>query len=171
MNALQRHFVATNLTVGTLYQFKVSAINFNGPSALSNALSVHACVLPGPASAPERIAGDRTSISLAWQAPTDDGGCGVEGYQLMRDQGLGLNDPITVEVAAADINGRPTLTEHQVVLTASETGKPIRFQLITHNAEGSSESAIIQHIIAAPPSKPAGLVTSRYAETPYLTLQ
>lgn len=89
----------------------------------------------------------------------------------MRDQGLGLNDAITNEVDPTDINDRPTLTQHQVELTAAETGKPIRFQLITHNAEGSSNSEIIQHIIAAPPSKPSGLVTHRYAETPYLTLQ
>jgi hypothetical protein len=65
-NALQRHHTATNLTVGTLYQFKVVALNFNGASAASPLLSVHACVAPGPPSAVQRVTGDRTSISLAW---------------------------------------------------------------------------------------------------------
>ena len=65
-NALKRHFVAANLTIGTLYQFKVSTINFNGPSELSNALSVHACLVPGPASAPVRVTGIRDAIDLAW---------------------------------------------------------------------------------------------------------
>ena len=88
----------------------------------------------------------------------------------MRDAGAGLDDSITVEVDAADINGRPALREHRVQLTSSETGLPIRFQLIGHNVEGSATSAIYSFILAGPPDKPTGLVTKRYGEPPYIVL-
>jgi hypothetical protein len=80
----------------------------------------------------------------------------------MRDAGAGLDDSITVEVDAADINSRPALREHVVQLTSSETGLPIRFKLLVHNVEGSATSAIFSFILAAAPDKPSGLVTKRY---------
>jgi hypothetical protein len=170
-NALQRHFTAEGLTVGTLYQFKVEALNFNHPlyaSPASPLLSVHACVAPSPSSAVRRVVGDRTSITLAWQAPSDDGGCSLTGYQLMRGGGGGATGPVTTEVDASSVNGRPALTEHQVTLASSFTGTNVRFQLISHNAEASSYSSISEFIIAAVPGKPPAL-TFRYLETPYLT--
>jgi hypothetical protein len=54
----------------------------------------------------------------------------------MRDTGGGLADPIDQEVDAAGVNDRPTLTQHKVVLSSTETGKAIRFVVIAHNIEG-----------------------------------
>jgi hypothetical protein len=88
----------------------------------------------------------------------------------MRNSGGGLSDPVATEVDAAELLDKPTLREHTVQLTAALTGKPIRFQLVAHTAEGSSISQVAQYILAAAPSKPSSLVTFRYAETPYLTL-
>jgi hypothetical protein len=126
-NALQRHYEATGLETGALYQFKVSAINYNGESELSEALTAYACVAPDASPLLERVSGDATSILLSWLAPPDDGGCPITGYQLMRDSGLGIDDSITTEVDASAVNGRPALREHDVVLSASETGLPMRF--------------------------------------------
>lgn len=126
-NALQRHFEAKGLETGALYQFKVSAINHNGESELSDALLVHACVSPDPPPLLQRLTGDATSITLGWLAPPDDGGCPITGYQLMRDSGLGIGDSITTEVDPVAINSRPMLREHRVVLSSSETGLPVRF--------------------------------------------
>lgn len=126
-NSLQRHFEATNLEMGNLYQFKVSAINFNGESELSDELTAHACVAPDPPALLQRVTGDATSITLSWTAPPDDGGCPLTGYQLFRDSGLGIGDSISTEVDASDVNNRPALTEHKVDLTSSETGLPVRF--------------------------------------------
>jgi len=170
LNALQREFEARELETGSLYQFRVAAVNFNGLSPQSASLSVHACVAPDPPPSIRRVTGDRTSITLAWEAPPDDGGCPITGYQLMRDSGGGLGDPIAVEVDAAAINNRPTLREHSVQLTSAETGLPIRFQLVAHNAEGSATSAIFEFLLAGAPDKPPGLVSKRYAEPPYLVL-
>lgn len=88
----------------------------------------------------------------------------------MRDGGAGLNDPIAIEVDAAQINNRPAKAEHVVSMTSAETGKAFRYQLVVHNAESSSWSPLARHVLAGIPSKPSGLVVHRYAETPYLTL-
>ena len=45
-NPLIREFNATGLKVGIMYQFKVAAINFNGDSQLSDALTKYSCQLP-----------------------------------------------------------------------------------------------------------------------------
>jgi hypothetical protein len=79
----------------------VVAINYNGPSEASDALSVHSCVAPSAPGALTRVTGDATTITLAWTSPEDDGGCPLLNYQLMRDSGAGLNDPIAIEVDAA----------------------------------------------------------------------
>lgn len=73
---------------------------------------MHACVAPDPPPLLERLTGDATTITLAWQAPQEDGGCPITGYQLMRDSGLGIGDAIATEVDAGAINGRPALREH-----------------------------------------------------------
>lgn len=145
-------------------------MNHNGESPLSDALLVHACVAPDPPPLLERLTGDATTITLAWQAPIDDGGCPITGYQLKRDSGLGIGDTITTEVDAGAINSRPALREHQVVLSTSETGLPIRFQLTAINAEGSAVSEIFRFILAALPSKPPSLVSVAYAEGLFKTL-
>jgi len=45
-NPLIREFNVTGLETGALYQFKVSAVNFNGDSELSDPLEKYSCVLP-----------------------------------------------------------------------------------------------------------------------------
>lgn len=92
----------------------------------------------------------------------------MTGYQLMRDGGGGPSDPITTEVDAVAVNARPALTEHVVTLTSAQTGLPVRFQLIAHNAEAFSYSAVARFLIAALPDKPPSLVTFRYLESPHL---
>lgn len=142
-------------------------MNFNGDSEPSDAISVYSCMAPGAPSAPQRNipgVGDATSITLTWEAPADNGGCLVTGYRLMRDSGLGASDTITTEVDAASVNNRPTLVEHLVTLTSSETGLAIRFQVIAVNAEGSTISPISQFVLAGVPNKPSALVTVKYAE-------
>jgi len=46
LNPLQRQITVRNLTTGTQYQFKVSAVNFNTESVLSDAVATYACVAP-----------------------------------------------------------------------------------------------------------------------------
>jgi hypothetical protein len=64
LNPLQRQITAKNLTTGTQYQFKVSAVNFNGESVLSDPLSTYSCIPSSQPKKPVRIDGTTTSILL-----------------------------------------------------------------------------------------------------------
>lgn len=66
INALQRHFNSTGLKTGQLYQFRVEAVNFNGPSEPSDILSAHACMAPDPPLAPRKVTSDSSSVTIAW---------------------------------------------------------------------------------------------------------
>lgn len=46
LNSLTRSYTVSGLTTGSQYQFKVSAVNYNGESSLSTALTTYACVTP-----------------------------------------------------------------------------------------------------------------------------
>ncbi len=46
LNPLQRSYLVQGVVTGNQYQFKVSAVNYNGESALSDPLTVYACVAP-----------------------------------------------------------------------------------------------------------------------------
>ena len=75
---------------GVLYEFKLSALNFNGESILSDALLVRACAAPSKVTSLQRVSGDETKITLRWLEPEDDGGCPITGYQLFRNSGGGI---------------------------------------------------------------------------------
>ncbi len=100
LNPLQRQITAKNLTTGTQYQFKVSAVNFNGESVLSDALATYACVAPIQPKKPFRVDGTTTSILIQWTSPTDDGGCPILGYKLFRDSGDSASE-INIQVDPA----------------------------------------------------------------------
>lgn len=156
-NALQREFEVKGLETGQLYQFKVAAINFNGKSVLSDALEVYSCDFPGQPDKPYRVTGTKEAITLGWAPPAENGGCPITSYYLYRDDGEA--GTISIEVDAADINNRPTLTQHEVVLTATDTGKQFRFKLVAENFEGVTESRVAAFIIAQEPDKPASAPT------------
>jgi hypothetical protein len=124
-NALLREYELAGLTVGQLYQFKVSAINFNGESAQSDALEVYACEFPAQPDPPERISGSKTSLLLGWSQVADNGGCPITGYRLFRDDGD--SGSISTEVAPSAIRDRPTLTQYDVAFAEADTGKQYRF--------------------------------------------
>lgn len=85
------------LTTGTVWDFKVSAINFNGEGAQSaTALRTYACVAPSGVPAPIRdvVLSTDTSMTLDWLAPTSNGGCPITGYALYRNDPA-LSNPST----------------------------------------------------------------------------
>ena len=120
-NALLREFTVNNLTTGILYQVKVAAVNFNGDSVLSDALQVYSCDFPSQPGPLYRISGTKTSILLGWTPPSDDGGCPVQGYRLLRDTGAA--DAISTEIDANSVKDRPTLNQYTIILPSSDTGK------------------------------------------------
>jgi len=100
----------TGLTSGQIYQFRVSAINFNGESQMSEPLVKYSCLLPSAPAPITRVSGTRTSLSVQWQAPHSDGGCPITGYNLYRDDGG--SGSIAIEVDPAVVSGKPSYLKH-----------------------------------------------------------
>ena len=137
------------METGLVYQFKVAAVNFNGDSERSDALTKFSCLLPDTPDVPFRVSGTRTELTLRWSVPTDDGGCPLTGFNLYRDDGN--QGTVSVEVDSDQIQSRPSLVEHKVLFVAGDTGKQFRFQLQASNREGSSISRVAAFIIADVP--------------------
>ena len=77
-------YIATGLTQGSTYQFKVESRNIYGYSALySNTVTILAAQIPAIPDAPttEFVAVDDT-IKVTWVAP-DDGGSPITGYTVV----------------------------------------------------------------------------------------
>jgi hypothetical protein len=67
-----------------------------------------------------------TTIDLVWNAPEDDGGCSLIGFELMVDDGLGSafvnTDPLLVQY-------KSFLRSHQINFPQSMTGRTFRIFL------------------------------------------
>jgi hypothetical protein len=85
------------LNSGDHYDFKVSAINFNGEGPPSTVpLSTYSCTAPVGVIAPERVAATSTATTttLSWAEPKGTGGCPLTGYALFR------SDPSQADTAS-----------------------------------------------------------------------
>lgn len=78
-----------NLVPGDFYRFRITARNVIGDSSVSSELEVMAATLPGKPSTPIRLTSTETSISIQWNAPTDNGGTSITDYQVLWDEGSG----------------------------------------------------------------------------------
>jgi len=95
----------------------------------------------------------QTSVELFWAQPSDDGGCPLSGYSILRDDGLGGS---FTEVHVAAVNNLPSLDTYIVTdLTASPVGKRFRFRMVAYNIGGKSvTSSSLRVTIASTPSTP-----------------
>jgi titin len=158
---------ATGLTTGGRYSFTVVSVNPNGVSGPSPELLAVVCLPPSHFPRPVRLDSTRTSVTLGWAAPSDDGGCPLLRYRLFVDDGAGGS---LQEADAPAFEGRPYLTEHEVTNQATSdpdtqgaalvTGLPYRFKLAAWNEVGSVDSANYAEIVAASvplaPASPPG---------------
>ena len=75
--------IETSLTSGNTYAFRVrarNAINFSNYSAV---FSIVAATVPSQPSAPTTtLSGDKTSVIIDWNPPSDLGGLTTDGYKL-----------------------------------------------------------------------------------------
>lgn len=67
------YFLATNL-LGSTYNVRVRAYNYNGPSDWSTSASFNMCSLPSGFADPTIISTTTTTITVSWTPPTSDGG-------------------------------------------------------------------------------------------------
>ena len=79
----------TGLKTGDSYSFAVQALNFNGASESSDVVSFIICQPPSQFAKPSMASVSRTSITIEWQVPTEEGGCPIYSYSLYQDDGAG----------------------------------------------------------------------------------
>jgi hypothetical protein len=128
---LQLEFVATNLTSGVGYSFKVSAVNFNGEGTVSSTSIIESCIVPSGVQAPTLVSSTSTSIDLRWTQPLSNGGCSILSYAIFRDDGM--NGNLVNNMNPEIIANNPYLFEYNFVLPASLTGLNVRFVLQATN--------------------------------------
>ncbi|MBI4728403.1 MAG: fibronectin type III domain-containing protein [Acidobacteria bacterium] len=83
-------FTDTSLGNGATFYYEVTAVNAVGESAFSNEASATTWNVPSLPQNPTANAGPGVGeISLAWTAPSSDGGSTLSGYKLYRGTGPG----------------------------------------------------------------------------------
>jgi hypothetical protein len=135
--------VVDDLTTGTFYRFKVSAYNFNGEGEMSDALETYACIAPSKMLSPTRVSSTVSSLTLEWEAPTDDGGCPVLGYAVFRNDGQGgaVDTEINTE-SDSNIRNLPSLRQATVTnYPADSLGLTFIYQIEVFNAVLSTKSS------------------------------
>lgn len=145
-----------NLTSGRAYRFKVMGANFNQISPFSNIVSFYACQAPSGLSSPVFVSNSANKMNLMWSEPSENGGCPILSYHLMRDNGITGTPNIEVN-SPNDVNVRniPTLRSLDVLLDVNTKGRMYTFQLFVSNREGTSHSQEISYLYASNPEAPS----------------
>ena len=95
-----RVYEDTAVTSGTLYSFKVSAVNKMGESLMSKPVKVIAATLPNkPTNPPTVVVHSATSVtvSLTPIPAGSNGGSAITGYIVMMDNGLGDDSSFSIK--------------------------------------------------------------------------
>ena len=153
-------FLKTGLTTGKQYRFKVRAAGYNEEGPESAIASFYACTSPSSFESPTAVQKTKTSITIQWKAPADDGGCTLSGYAVFRDDGS--NGDITTEVNSANdaaVRGNPSLDN--VVITnfdagGADLGKTFRIKVTAFNIGGrEADSGAVALVLASIPDTPS----------------
>jgi fibronectin type 3 domain-containing protein len=94
---LATSFTDTNLLNGTTYYYQVTATNVVGESSRSRELSAAPLSPSTPPGSPTltTATADNGSVSLAWSAPTSNGGSAITNYKVYRATSAGAETLLT----------------------------------------------------------------------------
>jgi titin len=158
-------YSVTGLTTGTVYTFRISAINPSGTGDPSNVVSVATKSTTTP-TALTAMATSPTSILLSWVAPSQNFGQTVSGYKIERN--LGNNNFDTVISSTGSITSSYTIT-------GLTTGKLYTFVVSavygsTSSGQSNTASATPLSTSKAPASISSGNSASLSSSTPSIQM-
>ena len=147
-NTPELSYEHSSLSVGAEYRYRVAAINTAGPSVWAELTqATDPAAAPG---APEGLSATatQTSITLSWQAPSEDGGAEVTGYQVEWS-------PDGVDWSELAANTPELSYEH----SSLSVGAEYRYRVAAINTAGPSVWAELTQATdpAAAPGAPEGL--------------
>ncbi len=116
----------TGLTNGNSYEVQVSAVNDQGNSPWSRSAAATPATIPGAPDSPTLTEGN-TQLTVAWTAPTDNGGTDITRYELQYRRGNG----------AWTLISSGTNTTHTI--TGLTNGNSYKVQVRAVNAQGTGE--------------------------------
>ena len=109
-------YLATNLTPSLLYRFQVAAYNKNNVAGLlSDITTIMACDVPSLFAKPTKLSTTKSSITVNWNEPLDNGGCSILGYSVHIDDGN--QGPFVEANVDGDINVRLQPSLSQLTIT------------------------------------------------------
>jgi fibronectin type 3 domain-containing protein len=142
-----------SLQAGSVYIYRISAKNeaIATYGAHCGFITAYASSLPVAISNLGYVSSTRTSITLQWDAPDDDGGAAVEVYRVQMDNGLG-----------SDFADAAVVTTTYATITALVEGRPYRFRVAAETPAGTGpySNALRQNIAEEPGAPAAPTVTS-----------
>ena len=144
------------LVTGLPYQFAVAALNINGESLQSSSSEIYACNVSSNFSAPVKISTSKTSITIGWEAPQNNG-WPIQSYSIYRDDGEGGS--ITIEVDSSTVRNQPSLRQYEIT-GLTPTGATFRFKITATSAAGSAGSSPVSIVLASVPDTPTTGPTS-----------
>jgi len=152
------------LTNGSLYDFRVSAVNIVGTGSPSSPISVTPSTTPGPPDIISSVTCDNQQSLVTWAPPTDTGGASVSSYFLQYT--TDLTAPITWLPTSPYSIPAPTTS---FLVTGLTNGTPYYFQVAAVNFNGtgpySSQTANSTATPSITPQPPSPITTTSITST------
>jgi len=124
-NVSQRFIRISDLSNGTLYYFRVYAINIAGNGLLSNNILAKPFTIPdSPINVLSDISGISAQANVRWTAPINNGGSIITGYTIISNPG-GKLTTVTGSIRSA-------------IVTGLINGTPYTFTVVATNIVGNS---------------------------------
>ena len=144
-------YTQTGLTTGLKYNFKVAALNFNGEGDQSDAAPFIVCIAPTGFSSPALSSVSQTSMTLAWKAPSSNGGCSISSYKIFMNDGAG--GTTYTEVDPLIVENNPSLRSYSITLPAATgaTAPVYKFYMEALNVIGSVQTSTVSFVLASVP--------------------